>query len=80
MVNDFKVKEDKIQVIYNAIDNAENYLETTTKEELFIYFSVVREYRLNLEIARLKELMKKEVDPIEMAKIGERIRKLRMGE
>lgn len=68
-----------ILVLLNSI-LAENYLETTTKEELFVYFSVVREYRLNLEIARLKELMKKEVDPIEMAKIGERIRKLRMGE
>ncbi len=59
---------------------AGNYLETTSKEELFLYFKVVREYSLNQEIKRLTNLMKKEVDPLEQAKIVEKIRKLRLGD
>ncbi len=57
-----------------------NYLESTDKEELFRYFKVVREYSTNEEIKRLTNLMKKEIDPIEQAKIVERIRKLKLGE
>jgi DNA primase len=57
-----------------------NYLETTDKEELFRYFKVVREYSTNEEIKRLTNLMKREVDPIEQAKIVEKIRKLRLGD
>ena len=57
-----------------------DYLETTDKEELFRYFKVVREYSTNEEIKRLTNLMKKEVDPIEQAKIVEKIRRLRLGE
>ena len=59
---------------------ASEYLETTNKEELFLYFKVVREYSTKCEIKRLTELMKKEVDPIEQAKIVEKIRKLRLGD
>ena len=47
------------------------------KEE---YFKVVRDYGKEQEIKRLTNLMKKEVDPLEQAKIVERIRKLRIGE
>ena len=57
-----------------------NYLETTDKDELFRYFKVIREYSTNEEIKRLTGLMKKEIDPIEQAKIVERIRKLKLGE
>ena len=56
------------------------YLDTTDKEELFLYFDVTREYIKKQEIKRLTNLMKKEVDPLEQAKIGERIRKLRLGD
>ena len=59
---------------------AGNYLETTNKEELFLYFKVIREYIQHQEIKRLTNLMKKEVDPIEQAKIVEKIRKLRLGD
>ena len=59
---------------------ASDYLETTNKEELFLYFKVVREYSTKCEIKRLTDLMKKEVDPIEQAKIVEKIRKLRLGD
>lgn len=59
---------------------AGNYNETTSKEELFLYFKVIREYSLTQEIKRLTNLMKKEVDPLEQAKIVEKIRKLRLGD
>ena len=59
---------------------ASNYNSDTTKEELFEYFNVVRDYAKTQEIKRLTNLMKKEVDPIEQAKISEKIRKLRIGE
>ena len=59
---------------------AEDYIETTDKEELFLYFKVIREYIQKQEIKRLTNLMKKEVDPIEQAKIVEKIRKLRLGD
>lgn len=59
---------------------ASNYNETTDKEELFLYFKVIREFSINQEIKRLTGLMKKEVDPLEQAKIAEKIRKLRLGD
>ena len=49
-------------------------------QELFEYFKVVRNYGIEQEIKRLTSLMKKEVDPLEQAKIVEKIRKLRIGE
>ena len=71
-------KED-ILVLLNSI-LAGNYNEEATKEELFLYFKVIREYRSNQEIKRLTNLMKKEVDPLEQAKIANKIMTLRMGE
>lgn len=71
-------KED-ILVLLNSI-LADSYSEETTKEELFQYFKVIRDYRCNQEIKRLTNLMKKEIDPLEQAKIADKIRKLRMGE
>lgn len=68
-----------ILTLYNEI-LSENYSEKTTKEDLDLYFRVIREYSRNQEIKRLTNLMKKEVDTLEQAKIAERIRKLRMGE
>ena len=71
-------KED-IAIFLNSI-LASSYNEDTTKEELFLYFNVVKDYGRNQEIKRLTNLMKKEMDPLEQAKIVEKIRKLRMGE
>ena len=71
--------KENILIFLNNILN-EDYLEDTTKEELFLYFKVVREYITKQEINRLTNLMKKEVDPIEQAKIVEKIRKLRLGD
>lgn len=71
--------KENILILLNTI-LASNYNETTDKEELFLYFKVVKEYSLNQEIKRLTNLMKKEVDPLEQAKIVEKIRKLRLGD
>ena len=59
---------------------AEDYVEDTTKDELFEYFKVIKEYIKKQEITRLTNKMKKETDPIEQAKIVEKIRKLRLGD
>ena len=71
-------KED-IMIILNNI-NASNYNETTNEKELEEYFKVAKEYAKKQEIKRLTGLMKKEVDPLEQAKISEKIRKLRLGD
>ena len=68
-----------ILIILNEILNG-SYTEKTTKDELFLYFKVTRDYCEKQEIKRLTNLMKKEVDPIEQAKIVEKIRKLRLGD
>lgn len=71
-------REQILEFLNNIL--AEDYLDDTTKEELFLYFKVVREYIEKQEINRLTNMMKKEVDPIEQAKIAEKIRKLRLGD
>lgn len=71
--------KENILILLNSI-LAGNYNEKTTKDELFEYFKVVREYGIGQEIKRLTNLMKKEVDPLEQAKIVEKIRRLRIGE
>ena len=81
-VADFYTYVQDKEVICNFLNGilALDYNSDTTKEELFEYFTVVKDYAKTQEIKRLTSLMKKEVDPIEQAKISERIRKLRIGE
>ena len=69
--------KEKIQNFLNSV-LAGNYNEKTTEEELVEYFEVIKEYSKNQEIKRLTNLMKKEIDPLEQAKITEKIRKLRL--
>lgn len=71
-------KEDVLVLLSSIL--ADSYSEETTKEELFQFFKVIKDYRCSQEIKRLTNLMKKEVDPLEQAKIADKIRKLRMGE
>ncbi|MBP5678275.1 MAG: DNA primase [Bacilli bacterium] len=71
-------KENLLGFLNNIL--AEDYVEDTTKDELFLYFHVIKEYIKNQEIKRLTNMMKIEVDPIEQAKIVEKIRKLRLGD
>lgn len=81
-VADFYTYVQDKENIYNFLNQvlAGDYLETTDKDELFLYFQVAKEYSKKSEIKRLTNAMKKEVDPIEQAKIVERIRKLRLGD
>ena len=73
--------KDSILALLNSIlSDADTLLETTTKEDLFDYFRCLNDYRCKLEIKRLTNKKKKEIDPIEQSKIAEKIRKLRMGE
>ncbi len=51
-----------------------------TKEELFDYFKVIREYNLKRTIANLEKKIKNETDPVRQVKYAEEIRKLRIGE
>ena len=57
-----------------------NYKEDITKDELFAYFKVIRDYSVSQEIKRLEKLMKEEPDCLEQAKIVEQIRKLKLGD
>ncbi len=43
------------------------------------YLKVINDYNVSLEIKRLENLMKDKVDPLEQAKIGDEILKLKMG-
>ena len=81
-VADFYTYVQDKEAICNFLNGilALDYNSDTTKEELFEYFTVVKDYAKSQEIKRLTSLMKKEVDPIEQAKISEKIRKLRIGE
>ena len=49
-------------------------------EELDDCLKVIREYNYSEEIKQLTEAMKRELDPIEKAKIGNRIMQIRIGE
>ena len=71
-------KKEIVEVLSNIL--ASNYRDDLTKNEVEEYFDVIRENALNLEIERLTKKIEEEVDPIEQAKISERIRMLRIGE
>ena len=53
---------------------------TLTKEELYDYFKVIREYNYKKTINNLEEKIKNETDPLMQVKYAEEIRKLRIGE
>ena len=73
--------QDKEEIV-NFLNDilAGNYLDTTSRDDLFEYFGVIREYSRTQEIRRLTRSLQKEVDPIEQANIAEKIRKLRIGD
>ena len=70
--------EDVLSILNEILDD--NYVDKVDKDELMDYFNVVKNYSLRKEIERLTSLIKKEYDPVEQAKIADRITKLRMGE
>ena len=71
-------REDTKKVIDEVINN--KLPEVIEKEVLYDYFEVIRDYCKKKEIDRLNDLISKEVDPLEQAKLAEKIRILRMGD
>ena len=57
-----------------------NYSEEVTKDILYLYFKVIKEYSQKMQINKLEEKLVKEIDPLEQAKLADEIRKLRIGE
>lgn len=55
-----------------------DFKEDITDDVILDYLSVIKEYSVNQEIKRLKEMVEKEVDPLEKAKIADKIRLLKM--
>ena len=68
--------------IKNTLDEIleTTYREEVSRDELDDYFKVIRDYSVSKEIERLTKLLKQELDPLEQAKIGNQIMKLRLGE
>ncbi len=54
--------------------------EKITEQEMDDYFGVIREYNKNREIKRLQKMIKEEMDPMEKARLAEKIKGLRIGE
>jgi len=71
--------KEELLVVYNFIINLD-YEEEISVKAIEDYIVVINEYNMRQEIKRLNDLVKKENDPIEKAKIAERIRLLRIGE
>ena len=71
--------KEELLVVYNFITSLD-YDEEISVKAIEDYIGVIREYNMRQEIKRLKELVKSENDPIEKAKIAERIRLLKIGE
>lgn len=57
----------------------ENFAELKESDLIYDYFKVIEEYNCNQEIKRLKEKMNKETDPIEKAKLADKIRLIKIG-
>ena len=73
--------QDKDEVVEYLNDIlACNYRDQITRDELFLLFGVIREYSRTQEIKRLTNSLKNEVDPLEQAKIADKIRELRIGD
>ena len=73
-----QTKKELLSVVDEILNSS--YNDEATKEDLFLYFKVIKEYSRKKQIERLKEKMNKEVDPLEQAKLADEIRKLRIGE
>lgn len=71
--------KEELLVVYNFITNLD-YEDEISVKAIEDYITVINEYNMRQEIKRLSDLVKKENDPIEKAKIAEKIRLLRIGE
>ena len=71
-------KKELLAVVDEILNSS--YNDVVSKDELYLYFKVIREYSKKKQIGRLEEKKNKEVDPLEQAKLADEIRKLRIGE
>ncbi len=71
--------KEELRTIYDYIISL-NLEDDITEKAIMDYVEVIKEYRVRQEIERLNELIKQENDPIEKAKIAEKIRLLRIGD
>ncbi len=70
--------KEELKVILNNVLQ-ENFVNLDSLDLVYDYFKVIEEFSCNLEVKRLKELMNKESDPIEKAKLADKIRLIKMG-
>lgn len=73
--------QDKKELIV-SLDSILNssYVDEVSKEVLYLYFRVIKEYSKEKEIKRLEKKLGLEVDPLEQARLADEIRKLRIGD
>lgn len=81
----------KVADFYTYLDGQEELVNLLTEvlslelseqielDQLEDFFKVAKEYNVNQEVKRLQKMIKEEIDPLEKAKIAERIRVLRIG-
>ena len=72
-----QTKEELLEVLNEVVGLELN--DEVEEKVILDYVNVMDEKRTKLEIDRLKQMMLEKKDPIEQAKIAERIRKLKMG-
>jgi len=70
-------REDLIGLLNEILK--EEYPDEVSSDTICDYFNVIKEYNKSQEVKRLKELMEKEIDPLEQAKIADQIRVLKIG-
>ena len=73
-------KTELIALLNQIMKDSDDYRDSITKDVLFDYFRVVKEYGRKQEIKRLKAKMSIEVDEIEQASIADEIRRLKIGD
>ncbi|MBQ7136423.1 MAG: DNA primase [Bacilli bacterium] len=75
----YLLEKGELLELYNNIINYVD-INNISEEAVNDFMSVIRSYNLRLEINRLTEMMKKQTNDLEKAKIAERIKALRIGE
>ena len=70
---------DKSELVHLLSNVLADELPDVDRSVIQDYFQVIHEYNRNQEIKRLQKMIVEEVDPLAKAKLGERIRKLKMG-
>ena len=72
--------KEELLIIYKFITGIDRVNDSISIKAVKDYIGVIEEYNVRQEIKRLEDNIKKELDPIEKAKLAEKIRLLRIGE